>query len=268
MIIALFLTCRCAKLHSVCLSTGATTPLAHFPVSRSSVWTVALQSTSLVALCGDRHALVYDIERASTKPVLRVNVGKSDVFHCAFVDEGRTLLLGSRDGRLRQLDMRAPAANAAPSDARMPALQCASSVCWFAAPRDFEQQVVVACMQSSAQLWDRRFARQAVLDFQGHCNTHQLLRGALDDDGRHLLLGGDDGRIRAWRFGGAQGARNSCVFESPPIRRRGSGVAIDGGDREANVVRSVLSVPLACARRPCLLVGADQGTDCFSAILD
>jgi hypothetical protein len=243
-------------------------------VPRSSVWSVATTSdlgSMQVAAGASRRALVWDVNR-SRHPIAQIPTGKSDVFRVQFADGNRTLLLGSRDGRIRQWDLRAPSphiVNADDSDdddsantesisARMPMLKCASAVTWFAHPGSssacIEHQLVVACMQSRLQLWDRRWVRGPVMELQGHSNSHHMLGCAISSDGSHVLAAGDDGRIRAWSVAGAPSAKHS--MQTAPLRNSDE----DG----PQLISTLTVVPDWISRRPCWLAGADHSTACVS----
>jgi hypothetical protein len=288
------------------------------PVAHSSVWSFALASdfarSGRVAVGASNHALLFDVERArrsgdgGAQPLRAtqtrfISSGKSDVFHSLFVDDDRTLLFGSRDGRIRAWDLRAPGSHVATITAsaattssssssssqsapnRVAPLRCASSICWFAQPHSSgggdladgdAHLLVVTTMNHGVQLWDRRRSDRAVLDFAGHSNGHHMLRATLNEGGTHLFAGGEDGRVRAWCVAG-HGLDAAAVYQSAPLL--GDPVSAAGGDRadrvrggaghngsapKPRIVRQLLCVPAKFATRECLVVGADGGTECIS----
>lgn len=293
------------------------------PVAHSSVWSFALASdfarSGRVAVGASNHALLFDVERArrsgdcGAQPLRAthtrfISSGKSDVFHSLFLDDDQTLLFGSRDGRIRAWDLRAPGSHVATMTAsstaasllssqssasssvsapnRVAPLRCASSICWFAQPHSSSggdrsdgdaHLLVVTTMNHGVQLWDRRRADRAVLDFAGHANGHHMLRATLNESGTHLFAGGEDGRVRAWCVAG-RGLDAAAVYQSAPLL--GDSASSAGGDRAADrarsgaaqigcspkprIVRQLLCVPAKFATRECLVVGADGGTECIS----
>lgn len=313
----------CAVLRTLCTRTGDLQERARFSVPHASAWSVALADANehlrLLALGASRQALVYDVSRGgggggggrgrstAASPLVRISTGKSDVFHCAFADDARTLLLGARDGHVRQWDLRAPPRSqradgdddgdqdmssssssssssiASLSHFRPPTLHCASAVCWFVHPRGVEHHLVVACMDSRLQLFDRRIAHRGtltsgghrhqqknapLLEFAAHSNRHQLLRCALSAAGDVVWAGGDDGRVRAWRVcGGDAGAEAQPVFESPvlpPLHAAAANSASASAAASAaasRLARALLCVPEQYTRRPCVLVGSDERTE-------
>jgi WD40 repeat protein len=72
-----------------------------------------------------------------------------------------------------------------------------SSVCWTRLLNG-GQDLLVCSMDGSIQIFDIRRETRRKQHFDGHDNSHTVLRGCVDDQERFLFAGGQDGIMRAW----------------------------------------------------------------------
>jgi len=104
---------------------------------------------------------------------------------------GNVIANGCRDGCLSFLDLRS---KASPMELRMSRGICSiSPLC-----QQPGESVMAASMNGEIFRWDLRFTARPTMAYEGHQNSHSVVRPVLDHEERVLYACGVDGVLRGW----------------------------------------------------------------------
>ncbi|GAB5362849.1 hypothetical protein AAMO2058_000834000 [Amorphochlora amoebiformis] len=234
-----------------------------FELKKGSIWDAAAhpqfgnQSRLLVAgATGGLHTFsIGDGNRTLRKRYSFPN--NSDVWSLEFSPTGNEILCGTRRGDLCLIDLRSRQNRKKKETSRFKRkskiqkrmLQVGAGVTWLKGLPG-GNGIVTAGIDGSLGIWDLRYPKGKSKDLKGHQNSVVLgLRGAIDNEGRYVFLGGSDSKIRSWSL------QSGALISELPLAPAAAAASPTYGIND-NMVGSVAAW---CEPTNSLLIGTECG---------
>eukprot|EP01122_Echinamoeba_exundans_P013765 TRINITY_DN6060_c0_g2_i1.p1 TRINITY_DN6060_c0_g2~~TRINITY_DN6060_c0_g2_i1.p1 ORF type:complete len:653 (-),score=79.98 TRINITY_DN6060_c0_g2_i1:203-2161(-) len=165
-----------------------------YKLRRGSAWCHEWQPqrSDVVSIGTETCALLVNIE---TNVTTKIFTAKGDVFYQQFDRAGRTLLNGTRDGKIKTYDTRQPPGSIPSSGSHADIMQHKQSISCMYLMND-ENKLISSSSDGTICVWERRMCRS--LRTMKFPNKHSLFRFAVDPSEKYVSVACADRMLRVW----------------------------------------------------------------------
>jgi WD40 repeat protein len=165
-----------------------------YTLRRGSAWCHEWQPhrPDFVSIGTETCALLVNVE---TNQTTKIFTAKSDVFYQQFDRAGRTLLNGTRDGKIKTYDVRKPPGSIPSSGSHAEIMQHKQSISCMYLMKD-ENKLISSSTDGMICVWERRMCRS--LQTMKFPNKFSLFRFAVDPSEKYLTAASADRIMRIW----------------------------------------------------------------------